>query len=489
MSFRIRIPFVLAAFAGGLAAVSSAQAPTPQDPPKAEPAAEAKPVAAAPQAPSGEPLFQFWRAPDFQQRFADSLIAESDFEPKVGGNERELLLEVADGLGKATAEGMAEAQDRAIETLQKRTDKASGASQCFMLGSLLFQRERLVEAAGYYEQAVGKQSTFRRAWKNLSLVHMRLGNFKDAQRALTKTIQLGGGDGLTFGLLGFALGSSDDQIGAESAYRMAAMLEPTVLDYRMGLARALFKQRRFADAASLTGALVAQYPDRADLWMLQANAYAGMSELKKAAENLELVDRLGQSTAESLHLLGDIYTNDELTELAASAYLRAIAKDQKGDVGRALRAAKALAARAAHGECEQLLAAIDKAFAAKMDDGAKKDALKLRARIAVARGAGEDEARILEQTVALDPLDGEALILLGQYHARNGKPDMAILQYERAAGVPAFEADAKIRHAQLLVGQGRYAEALPLLRRAQQVKPRENVQQFLDQVERVAQGK
>jgi hypothetical protein len=41
----------------------------------------------------------------------------------------------------------------------------------------------------------------------------------------------------------------------------------------------------------------------------------------------------------------------------------------------------------------------------------------------------------------------------------------------------------------LLVGQARYAEALPLLRRAQQVKPRETVQQFLDQVERVAQGK
>ena len=36
MSFRIRIPFVLAAFAGGFAAAASAQAPTPQDPPKAE---------------------------------------------------------------------------------------------------------------------------------------------------------------------------------------------------------------------------------------------------------------------------------------------------------------------------------------------------------------------------------------------------------------------------------------------------------------------
>lgn len=483
MSFRTRTPFLAASLLCGFAAAAFAQeSAAPQEPAKAEPAA-------APQSPSGEALFQFWRAPDFQQRFADSLVAESDFEPKVPANERELLLQVADELGKATAEGMQAAQDKAIDTLQKRTDKASGASQLFMLASLLFQRERLVEAAGFYEQAVGKQSTFRRAWKNLSLVHMRLGNFKDAQRALTKTIQLGGGDGLTFGLLGFALGSTDDQIGAESAYRMACMLEPTVLDYRMGLARSLFKQRRYADAAAVTGALVGQYPDRADLWMLQANAFAGMNELKKAAENLELVDRLGQATAESLHLLGDIYTNDELTDLAASAYLRAIAKDQKGDVARALRAAKALAARAAHGECEQVLAAIDKAFAAKMDDGAKKEALKLRARIAVARGAGEEEARILEQTVALDPMDGEALILLGQYHARNGKPDLAILQYERAAGVTAFEADAKVRHAQLLVGQGRYAEALPLLRRAQQVKPRDNIQQFLDQVERVAQGK
>jgi len=36
------------------------------------------------------------------------------------------------------------------------------------------------------------------------------------------------------------------------------------------------------------------------------------------------------------------------------------------------------------------------------------------------------------------------------------------------------------------VRQGKYAEALPLLRAAQQVKPRENIQSYLDQVERVA---
>ncbi len=57
---------------------------------------------------------------------------------------------------------------------------------------------------------------------------------------------------------------------------------------------------------------------------------------------------------------------------------------------------------------------------------------------------------------------------------------------EAAAKIEKFEADAKVRHAQLLVSQGKYAEALPLLRAAQQVKPRENIQSYLDQVERVA---
>lgn len=436
--------------------------------------------------------FAFWTQPEFQQRFAESYLAESDYEPKVTAADRDLLVEIAELLATASAEDPAPVQDRAIERLQQRLDASSSASLHFMLGSLQFQRGRLPQAAAAYDVAVKKHAPFRRAWKNLSLVHMRSGAFAQAIVALTRTVQLGGGDALTYGLLGFALGNTDDHVGAESAYRMAVMLDPATLDYRLGLARSYFKQRRFADASALTGTLIAQHPDRGDLWLLQANAWAGMGELKKAAENLELVDRLGQATADSLHLLGDIYVNDDLPDMATAAYLRAVAKeakDGKGEPSRAVRAAKALAARGAHAECRQLVDAVEKAFANRLDGNARKDVLKLRARLAVASGAGEEEARVLEQTVALDPLDGEAILLLGQYHARRGETDLAILQYERAAGIPGSEADAKVRHAQLLVGKGRYQEALPLLRRAQQVKPRENIQSFLDQVERIAQGK
>jgi Flp pilus assembly protein TadD len=140
-------------------------------------------------------------------------------------------------------------------------------------------------------------------------------------------------------------------------------------------------------------------------------------------------------------------------------------------------------------EAESLIGRIESIYGAELKEGERKDLLKMKARMAVARGSGEEEARILEEIVALDPLDGEALILLGQYNGRAGDAAKAIMLYERAAKLEKFESDAKVRHAQLLVGQGKYAEALPLLRSAQQVKPRENIQQYMEQVERVARGR
>ena len=86
----------------------------------------------------------------------------------------------------------------------------------------------------------------------------------------------------------------------------------------------------------------------------------------------------------------------------------------------------------------------------------------------------------------MDPLDGEALLLLGQHCTRENQPDRAIFYYERAESLEAVEATARTRHAQVLVGMGRFTDAIPLLRRAQEIKPREDVARYLEQVERLA---
>jgi tetratricopeptide (TPR) repeat protein len=261
------------------------------------------------------------------------------------------------------------------------------------------------------------------------------------------------------------------------------------MDWKMGLARSLFKQQRFPEAAALCGSLIEVEPDRGDLWLLQANAYIGLNQPLKAAENYEMVDTLGESTVDSLNMLGDIYVNEGLYEMGVNSYIRAMEKNPDRNAERAIRAAKVLVTRGALEETKTLIQRIEEMHGAQLGQVDRKDLLKLRARIAVAEGQGDEEVRVLKEIVELDPLDGEALILLGQHAFRANDPERAAFYYERAESLEKYEADARVRHAQLLVSQGKYAEALPMLRRAQELKPREEIQKYLEQVERVSKSR
>jgi len=422
---------------------------------------------------------QIWRSPEFQKRFVESFLAQTDVEPTVTQPEREKMLKVLEFI-------VADKLDEAARILQKETKEGSSAVYDFTLANIHFRKEQLEEAAAAYLRAVNKYDKFLRAWKNLGLIYVRTGQFDKAIPALTRVIELGGGDKYTYGMLGFAYSSLDNHLCAESAFRQAILLDPGTLDWKMGLARSLFKQQSYAEAAAFCDSLIANDPNRADLWLLQANAYLGLNQPLRAAVNYELADRLGRSTADSLNMLGDIYVNEELFEMAVASYLKALEKDPLRSVDRAIRAAKALVVRGALEETKRLVERIETLQGGNLSQANQRDLLMLRVRVAVAEQSGEEEIKMLEQLVALDPLDGESLILLGQYCARSGDTEKAVFYYERAGNLEKYEADAKIRHAQLLVGQGKYAEALPLLRRAQDLKPRDDVQKYLEQVERVA---
>ncbi len=420
-----------------------------------------------------------WNDPSFKRWFTESYIAETEIEPRVTIDEREQMQEVLELISS-------DKMDEAAKRLLKYRNEAASAVFDFTLANIYFQQEKLDQAASTYEVAVDKYPKFRRAWKNLGLIRIRQSEFQKALPALTRVVELGGGDAITYGLLGFAYSSVGNHLSAESAYRMAILLDPNTLDWKMGLARSFFKQQRFGEAIALCRLLIAEYPERSDFWLLQANAYIGMDQPVKAAEIYELVDHLGKSSADSLNMLGDIYINEQLYELAVDSYIRAMKKDSGSKPDRALRSAKVLAARAAYEETRQLIQQIERQYADQLSDAQRKEMLKLRARLAVADGSAEEEVTVLKEIVELDPLDGEALILLGQYYGRKGETEQAIFYYERAAAIEEHAADAKIRHAQLLVQNGKYSEGVPLLRQAQQLKYRENVQEYLEQVERIA---
>ena len=450
-----------------------------------DPAADrTEPTASAPAPLSDESQlgWDLWHDPTFQKQFVAGYGVNADIEPRVTPEEIEILEQVRPLMEKE--------MPKAKAILEKSITKDSSAILDVTLGNICFQQDNLPQALACFEQAVHKYPSFRRAWRNLGLIYIRTGKQDKAIEAFTRMIELGGGDAYSYGLLGFAYASKDDYQAAEVAYRNALLLQPQNTEWRLGLTRCVFKQEKFEDAATLLNVLIARYPDKAEFWLLQAHTYLGMKKPLQAAMNLEAVDRLGKATPETLHTLGDIYVSEDLMDSAVRAYCRAIDVDPAQPLARPLRDAEVLASRNALPQAKQVSAYARKVLEAKMTDADRRKLLKLEARLSMADGGGTQEtARVLEEVVKLDPLDGEALMLLGQHYARKEQPDRAIFWYERAGSIESFEANAKLRHAQILVGMKRYAEAIPLLRRVQEVRPREDVARYLEQVERASRSK
>jgi tetratricopeptide (TPR) repeat protein len=427
-------------------------------------------------------LAKIWDDPTFQRQFLGSYGVNADVEPRVSPDEVKIL----DKIRPLMAERLSEAD----ETLVQSMKPDCSAVLDFTLGSLRFQQDRMDDALASYRNAVQKFPSFKRAWRNIGLIEAKDGRYDEAIKAFTRMIVLGGGDSYAYGLLGISYAAKQDFQAAEAAFRNALLLQPENTQWRLQLTRCVFKQGKFEDAAALLDVLIQQYPDEVNFWLYQAQSYLGMKQPLKAAENLEALALLGRASAETLYTLADVYFNESLPDLQARAALRAIDADPKQLGKNALRVARQLTSRGALAEARQVTKHMHEVLDAQIVDAERRDLLKLEARLAMAEGGGGDDAvKVLEEVVKLDPLDGEALMLLGQHYAKHNEPDRAIFWYERAEGIEASEGTAKLRHAQVLVSLSRYADALPLLRRAHELMKRDDVGRYVEEVERLSKAR
>ncbi len=432
-------------------------------------------------ASSNKIQLDLWNDPDFQKRFAESYIAETEIEPKVTEDERKMMMEVMDLMDDNKL-------DQAARLLERKRGGGNALFD-FTYGQTMFQKDNFDAAVEAYKMAVDIHPKFRRAWRNMGISLVRLERYQEAIKALTKVIELGGDEAIIYGLLGYCYSSTGDSLCAESAYRMAILLNPGQVDWKLGLVQSFFRQQRYAEAIAVCDRLILDNPENADPWLWQANAYIGMDKPFKAAENYEFVDQLGKSTYQSLSTMGNIYVNEGLYERAVDCYVRAMKKKPEAKIDRVLNAAKVLTANSAYEQTERLLKHLKEIRGERLQSDDRKELLKLQARIAVARGKAGEHVRILEQIIDIDPKDGGTLLLLGQHYARTNEPQQAIFCFERAADIKGFEADAKVQHAQLLVKEKKYDEAMSLLEKAQQIRPRQNVGEYLKQIKLLAKSK
>lgn len=425
------------------------------------------------------PLASIWNDKEFTRRLMGTYASLPDVEPKVSPEEGLLFREELVPL-------LRDDREKAIKELEGLIKPDASALFEFTLGTVYFQDGDLTNAVRYFEQAVAKFPYFRRAWQNLGFAYARNSQYGEAIEPSGRAISLGATDSKLFGLLGFCYMNEEKWISAESAYRQGMLLEPDNADYKLGIVKCQVAQENYGAALAMLKELLQQFPDREQIWNIQANVFLQTDKPDEAAVNLEMLRRMGKATAKNLTLLGDIYMSQEATAMALPVYLEAIEMEGADNLKPALRAAEILVGRGAWDASAELFGKIREVGADSMSNEDEMKLLRLESKVAMATGEGEKAITVLEQIVEKNPLDGEALMLAGDYYSRAGDKEKAQFRYDLASKIEGFEADAFVKQAQLLAQSSKYVDAIELLRKAQKLKPRDNVQRYLEAIERVA---
>jgi tetratricopeptide (TPR) repeat protein len=267
------------------------------------------------------------------------------------------------------------------------------------------------------------------------------------------------------------------------------VLDPASEQWKEGLAIAFFLQGKNADLVSYVESLLKSQPDSKRLLDLQAKGFIRLEQPLRAAQNYELLEMMGQADFEVLASLGDIYVNEQLFEMATSAYSRALAFEAQAEASRPLEAAKVMVANSAFESAMVLTDAVELTFRGRMSETVTQDIWKLRALTASLTDQVGEQIAALKQLIAVDPLNGQALLKLGRLHLQEEQPIESMIYFERAEAMDKFAASAKLGHAQALVAQDKFNEAVPLLRASLALEDREPVRQYLRQIESLATGR
>lgn len=419
-----------------------------------------------------------WSNPEFQDRFLGSYGFDMEKTPKITADEQELFKQLLPLMERQPA--------AAAQRLSSAITADSSAALDYTLGNLHVQARNIPAAIRAYETAIRKFPNFFRAYKNLGLVLINEGRYEDARPHLLKGLELSGSDGSLYGPLGLVYLNLDKPQQALTAYDNALLFAPDNLQWQQGKLRSLMDIGDYLAASAMLEEMILDDPENKNFWTWQANAYLSQKDTGVAAANLEIIKRLGKASATSLGLLGDIYLNDGLDELALDNYLAA-AELEDLSAGRLLGTAEGLIRRQLFDEAATYLEKTSVRLG-KLNPSETMRFRNLQARTALGQGEIDEAAATLELIVAEDPMNGEALLTLANLKREQERFEDAAFHYEQAAKVDETKIDAMVEHARMLVTLRDYEAAASILRRVVVLDPNPRLESYLERVQSAAQA-
>ncbi len=417
-----------------------------------------------------------WDNEDFRQRFLGSYGFDTNVTPSISSAEQSLFQDLLPL--------MREDPEEAAARLAEALTADSSAALDYTLGNLYAQSRRPEEAIAAYKNAINKFPNFQRAHKNLGLVLVNEGESRASLPFLRKAIELGGNDGAVWGPLGLAYLDLGRFEQALRSYENALLFAPDNPQWQRGKLQVLLNLGRYREAAETLDGMLLTDPENANLWTWQANAFLSLGERDKAGANLEILKRLGSANSEAIALLGDIYLDKRVYDLALKNY-REAAVNGGLTHDRALRIAEALTARSLWAEAGEYLEVLS-GREDRLSNADRKRFHTLLAQVAIEKGDTVRAEEILEAIVAEDPMNGRALMTLGRLQRNKEEYEEAAFSFEQAAKADETAVAALIEHGRMEVSRRNYERGIELLERSLLLDRNENVEAYLERVKQVA---
>jgi tetratricopeptide (TPR) repeat protein len=345
----------------------------------------------------------------------------------------------------------------------------------FALANIYFNNGRRDDADMHYRAAIKKYPDFLRAWSNLGILYYSAQRYPEATTALAKAVALGDRDAGTFGLMGYCLAREGDPVAAEMAYLQALALAPENTDWVQGLVAIYQQSKQYARAEPLAKRLIQLKPQDGGSWLLYANLLLSQDEKVEAVAVLETASSMNIIDEDGLLLLGDLYAEQRFYPEATATYEKAMARDPKLGAKRAATYAQGLIAEGRFDQAEAVL----QSMAANLPPGSKTIWLETKIDMLAAREQWPEAQKAIGELLRMDPLNGKALLRLGQVYRKQGDVPRATFTFEQAYRLPDTSYSACLELSNLSLQSRNYDKSIEYIEKALTLQKSSALQDYL----------
>jgi tetratricopeptide (TPR) repeat protein len=363
---------------------------------------------------------------------------------------------------------------RILETMLA-DDEPESAAFDYILASVYVAGGRPDLGETRYRDAIKKHPEFLRAWFDLGLLYYSRERYKEAAPCFAEALRLGERSAQTYGLLGYSLRRSGNPLAAAMAYQQAFTLDATNTDWITGLLELYLETSQFAAAELLSNQLIRLKPEDGRHWLVHASILVHLNRRLDATAILEVAAGLGSLPDDGLQLLGDLYVEQRLFPEAVVAYERLMDRNPEQGGNRLLGYAQALIAEHRAAQAEAILERVDSTVTPAL----RPLLLRTRADLAIARGDLPRARQELERALALNPIDGEALLRLSEVHLTQGDVLRAEFLLEEVYRLSDYTYRASLELANLALKARQYDRSIQYLEKALSLEPSDALREYV----------